>query len=46
MYQTLKKLKNRISYNSWLKMVENAYKNKKLTDEEYEDLIKDEDEGE
>ena len=42
MYNTLKKLKDRISYASWLKMVENAYKNKKLTKEEYEDLLKDE----
>lgn len=46
MYNTLKKLKSRISYASWLKMVENAFKNGKLTQEEYDNLLKDDDENE
>lgn len=46
MYQTLKKLKSRISYSSWLRMVENAFKNGKLTQEEYDSLLKDDDEDE
>ena len=46
MYNTLKRLKSRISYSSWLKMVENAFKNGKLTQEEYDNLLKDDDEDE
>ena len=46
MYKTLKKLKGRISYSSWLKMVENAFKNGKLTQEEYDNLLKEDDEDE
>ena len=42
MFQTLKKLKNRISYEKWLKMVEQAYEKNKLKCEEYEKLLKDE----
>ena len=46
MYNTLKRLKSRISYSSWLKMVENAFKNGKLTQEEYDNLLKNGDEDE
>lgn len=41
MYNTLKKLKGRISYNSWLTMTKNAFNNGRLTQEEYDDLLKD-----
>lgn len=40
MYDTLKKLKNRINLESWKKMVEQAREKEKLTKEEYESLTK------
>ena len=39
MYKTLLKLKDRISRSDWLKMVEQAMKKGKLTEEEYKILI-------
>lgn len=44
MYQTLKKLKDRLPYESWLKMVNQAYEAGKLTKEEYDSLLKDDEE--
>lgn len=46
MYKTLKKLKSRIPYNSWLIMTKNAFNNGRLTQEEYDDLLKEDDEDE
>lgn len=46
MYNTLKKLKNRISYNSWLIMAKNAFDNGRLTQEEYDNLLKDDEDEE
>lgn len=40
MYDTLKKLKNRINSESWKKMVEQAQEKGKLTKEEYKLLTK------
>lgn len=42
MFQTLKKLKTRMDHEKWLKMVEQAHEKGKLTDEEYEELLNDE----
>lgn len=42
MYRTLLKMKKMYKHNDWLKMVEQAYKRNKLTDEEYSELIKSE----
>ena len=39
MYKTLLKLKDRISRSDWLKMVKQAMKKGKLTEEEYKILI-------
>lgn len=38
MYRTLLKMKKLYKYEDWLKMVNQAYKRKKLTDEEYSEL--------
>lgn len=43
MYKTLKKLKSRISYSSWLTMTKNAFNNGRLTQEEYDNLLKEDD---
>lgn len=42
MYQILKKMKKRYSYENWLKMVEQAKERGKLTSEEYERLLEEE----
>ena len=42
MYQILKKMKKRYSYENWLKMVEQAKERGKLTEEEYERLLEEE----
>ena len=39
MYETLEKLKTRLPYKSWLKMVEQAKERGKITEEEYEKLL-------
>lgn len=38
MYRTLLKMKKLYKYEDWLKMVNQAYERKKLTDEEYSEL--------
>lgn len=38
MYQILLKMKKLYKYEDWLKMVNQAYERKKLTDEEYDKL--------
>lgn len=39
MHNLLKKMKNAFRYDQWQKMVKQAKEHKKLTDEEYRDLI-------
>lgn len=38
MYRTLLKMKKLYKYEDWLKMVNQAYERKRLTDEEYSEL--------
>lgn len=40
MYETLKKLKGRINQGAWSKMVDQAKSRGKLTDEEYDSLVR------
>lgn len=39
MYKTLLKLKDRINRDDWLKMVDQAKEKRKLTEEEYKNLV-------
>lgn len=39
MKKILQNLKNRISQTAWKKMVENSYDAKKITEEEYQELL-------
>lgn len=45
MYNTLSQLKKMCEREAWLKMVEQARKKKKITEEEYQELIAPEEEA-
>nr|DAF65374.1 MAG TPA: Short C-terminal domain [Siphoviridae sp. ctbbV81] len=45
MYELLIKMKKKFPYSAWLKMVDQARKKKKITEEEYQELIAPEEEA-
>lgn len=44
MYNTLKKMKDKFPYEQFKMMVEQAYKKKKITKEEHDELLKQDEE--